>query len=551
MVKTKIRQLINSPPIQFGISSTEKKTISNFEVQNDLNELVLDSIGDAILLINPYNYEILSANKIASQLFKLKKEKMIGKTCYQVTHHKSTPCIPPNDVCPLQEMLKTQKPVVVEHSHFNEENRKIELEISVYPIKDKDGKIIQVAHIEKDITKRKTQEREEKTLSNELNAIIDGVGDLLFVIDKNRVILRVNKTTCDVFNKKPEELIGKHCYEIVHGTESPYCNCPATKTFQTKSSAIVEINDPTLGMPLLVTTSPILDEQGNVAQVIHVAKDITIIKQAEMESQVAATFFDAASDSILVHDLDGHIVYFNEAAYKTRGYTREEFQTLTINDLEVPGNPRFFGAKMNELLEKGQARFEALNLCRDKKTIPVEVHAQAVVFDEEKLILSVARDISERNAAQEKLKQAEDMYKTFLTEANVLVQSIDHKGSFIFVNEEWKKSLGYCNEDIKNLSISDVIRKDHIQNCLDVFSQVVKGASIRDVETVFVTKSGKEVFVSGNACPIFKKGKFFSTIAFFEDISERKITEKNLAESSNRIKLMNEKLRVVGSLTKT
>jgi len=111
----------------------------------------------------------------------------------------------------------------------------------------------------------------------------------------------------------------------VLGTKGPWCNCPATKTFKTKTSVTEEINDPNLGMPLLVTTSPILGEQGNVVKVIHVAKDITKIKLAEMESQIAATFFDVASDSILAHDLDGHIVYFNEAAYKTRGYTREEF----------------------------------------------------------------------------------------------------------------------------------------------------------------------------------------------------------------------------------
>ena len=60
----------------------------------------------------------------------------------------------------------------------------------------------------------------------------------------------------------------------------------------------------------MITTSPILDEQGEVAQVIHIAKDITKIKEAQMELHLAANMFDAASDSILVHDLDGRDCLF-------------------------------------------------------------------------------------------------------------------------------------------------------------------------------------------------------------------------------------------------
>ena len=55
--------------------------------------------------------------------------------------------------------------------------------------------------------------------AHEAESIVDCLGDLLFVIDKNRFITKVNKSTCHIFKKKPEELIGRHCYEIVHGTK--------------------------------------------------------------------------------------------------------------------------------------------------------------------------------------------------------------------------------------------------------------------------------------------------------------------------------------------
>ena len=519
----------------------------------------------------------------------------------------------------------------------------------------------------------------EKAKSDEIRYILDGIGDLLFVMDKNRVITKVNKATCNFFKKRPDELVGKQCYEIVHGTNCPWPNCPASKTFETKQTVTDEVSDPNLGIPLLITTSPILDEKGEVSQVIHIAKDITPIKQAQIELHIAANFFDAASDSILVHDLDGRIIYFNEAAYKTRGYTKEEFQALTIQDLEVPDNPRFFGAKMDELFEKGEAIFEAVNLLKNKQVIPVEIHAQVIEFDERKLILSVARDISERKIAEEKIREsqekyeitfessmdalmlldeksfldcntetlrlfgfssvgeftknhpaglsptfqpdgksslesaknhiqkalwsgkenffwvhkradgttfpadvllsritlknqvilqatvrditerkeaeeklrdAEEKHRSLLAAANVLVQSIDAEGKFVFVNEEWKKVLGYTAKDLENITIMDVVKADHIQYCTKIFGQVMKGACIRDVETVFVANSGKEIVVSGNACPILKDGKFVSTVAFFVDITERKIAEEKIRNSNRRIELMVEKLRVVGGMTR-
>ncbi|MCW4030398.1 MAG: PAS domain-containing sensor histidine kinase [Candidatus Bathyarchaeota archaeon] len=138
----------------------------------------------------------------------------------------------------------------------------------------------------------------------------------------------------------------------------------------------------------------------------------------------------------------------------------------------------------------------------------------------------------------------------FLDAANVLVQSVDKDGKFVFVNKEWKQVLGYTDAEISSLSIEKIIRKDHLEFCLNVFRKVTDGACVRDCETVFVAKDGREINVSGNACANFKDGEFVSTVAFFVDVTARKKSEQRLKESTRRIELMNEKLRVVGELSR-
>jgi PAS domain S-box-containing protein len=162
----------------------------------------------------------------------------------------------------------------------------------------------------------------------------------------------------------------------------------------------------------------------------------------------------------------------------------------------------------------------------------------------------LTKEIEERKNAEEMLKQAEEKQRTLLNSANVLIQSANSRGEFVYVNEEWKKKLGYNEQDLKSLGIINIIKKDQFEHCMNVFGQVMRGESIHDVETVFVAKDGKEIIVSGNACPIFKNGEFVSTVAFFADITERKKSEEKLKENQARIQSMNEKLRLVSGLTR-
>lgn len=112
-------------------------------------------------------------------------------------------------------------------------------------------------------------------VDKETQVILDGIGDPIFILDKNQIIRRVNKASCDFLQKKPEEMIGKYCYEVVHGTDRPFPTCPAVKTLETKQLISGEVKDYNLNIPLLVTTCPTLDASGEVTRITHTAKDIS------------------------------------------------------------------------------------------------------------------------------------------------------------------------------------------------------------------------------------------------------------------------------------
>lgn len=97
------------------------------------------------------------------------------------------------------------------------------------------------------------------------------MADFVSVHDKDFKIIKANQALCDFMGKSSEEIIGKYCYQLFHNTNAPFENCPHKKTSKTGHSVTEIINDPNIGVPLLITCSPLFDDetfQGSV----HIAR---------------------------------------------------------------------------------------------------------------------------------------------------------------------------------------------------------------------------------------------------------------------------------------
>ncbi len=103
--------------------------------------------------------------------------------------------------------------------------------------------------------------------------------DIFALISKDFEILKINQIGCKNLGMKPEELIGKKCYQVVHGLNSPIEGCQCEKALETGTGGSGEIFDN--GRYYLTTASPILDKNNEVHAFAHTVKDITELKMAE------------------------------------------------------------------------------------------------------------------------------------------------------------------------------------------------------------------------------------------------------------------------------
>ncbi len=145
-------------------------------------------------------------------------------------------------------------------------------------------------------------------------------------------------------------------------------------------------------------------------------------------------------------------------------------------------------------------------------------------------------EITERRRIEEKLRESEERYRDLFDNASDLIQSVDEKGKFIYGNKKWKETLGYSDEEMEKLHFTDVLKKDQIPHCMELFGKVARGDSLDNVEVVFVTKEGREIIASGFASPRMKNGKFVATRAIFRDVTDSRRAEQALVESEEKFR---------------
>jgi PAS domain S-box-containing protein len=251
------------------------------------------------------------------------------------------------------------------------------------------------------------------------------------------------------------------------------------------------------------------------------------IDKVFMGDQRNKTLFDWSPLAIVIINKDGVLLDANKKLYEWLGYKAEE---VIGRDLSaIP----FFTPETREILVNNFMKrmrgedippYEVEFLHKDRTRRWGEVHGSRLKDDVNNVMLDIVMvsDVTDKKKALEGLKESEERYRNLFENANDLIQSVDAEGRFVDVNPKWLDTLEYTMEDVKNLTLADILREDQVQHCMDLFKKVFHGESVKNFEAVFVSKTGKEVYVDGSANGYFKDGRFISTVGIFRDVTERK-----------------------------
>lgn len=253
--------------------------------------------------------------------------------------------------------------------------------------------------------------KRERTLVQEWEKTFDAFTDVVCVISPTHEILLVNKTFYQAFGKKREEIIGKKCYELVHGTNSPIPECPCAEALISGKPTNNEYVSAD-GKVVLLTAFPIKNDDGKIISFTHLVSDITERKQSEQKQKelldrlkVKANEWqdtvDAVNDFVCLLSTEHEFIRVNKAIAQSLGVSPEEIIGKKcyklIHGLEHPID----GCPCEATLKTGKS--ESGEFVDRGKTFTA---TSGPILDEKGNIVALShtvKDISERKSAELKL----------------------------------------------------------------------------------------------------------------------------------------------------
>ena len=124
-----------------------------------------------------------------------------------------------------------------------------------------------------------------------------------------------------------------------------------------------------------------------------------------MEENIFNFLFDNSSDAIFLSDLHGNIIEVNKIACKTMEYDKEELVKMNFRDIKTPKYSQLVQNNINSIIKNKIYTYETEHIKKNGKVCPIEMKSRISEYNGEKVIISVARNISIRKDFEKKLFQ--------------------------------------------------------------------------------------------------------------------------------------------------
>ena len=251
-----------------------------------------------------------------------------------------------------------------------------------------------------------------------------------------------------------------------------------------------------------------------------------------------------APDAILWVDPAGKIVYMNSAARSLAGVGLEAVQTLSVFDIDPHATQEGFEEHLRATAEFRQRRFERFLRGRDGELIPVEVSAAFVEHGGKKLNIAYARDIRERRAADERLKEGQRNLSDFVNSlpAYAFIRTAD--GKFALVNRHLCEALGRSEAELLGKTVEQIFDPSAAAAIRLEDKYVIEtGEPFYADNAILATANGPLPVISRKVALRDAGGRITGLACVMFDISERKQLEETLHQSNAALHRINADLK--------
>jgi PAS domain S-box-containing protein len=254
-----------------------------------------------------------------------------------------------------------------------------------------------------------TQNRSKTSAQDRWQQAFDASPDSISILDKEHRIITINATMAKAIGCRPEQAVGQRCCQLVHKTDSPPLGCPHRGLIEDGKPHQNEIYDEGLNQWMMIRVTPLYDETGALMGSIHIAQDITPIKQAEhalRESQERYRHLSEATMEGVLLSQEGTILTANQVMADMVGYSIEELKGQQLSAFVAPQERHHL---IDDLQSDQGGHHEFTCLKKNGAQFPIEAHTRVVPFQGKMIYQTAIRDLTDQKRVQKERADNERM----------------------------------------------------------------------------------------------------------------------------------------------
>ncbi len=323
--------------------------------------------------------------------------------------------------------------------------------------------------IVRDITERVQAEQQLREKEAQYRSIFEATTDGLIIRNMDGFVVEANPAACSMHGYAYEEFLGLHRINIVHPEHhalvAEYMRAiQAGHTFQGQA---VDLRKDGTAFPVEVRGSTFM--YLGKPHTLSVLRDITERVQAEehlreKEAQYRGVF-EAASDAMVITNLDGFVIEANPAACTMYGYTYEELLGLHRTILTHREYHYLVPESIQTIKAGGHYQARTVDQRKDGTPFPVDGRGTPFIFKGQPTVLAVIRDITEQVQAEQLLEQrVEDRTRelsSLLEISHTVASTLQLKPLLGLILDQLKTVVDYTGSAILTVEGEDLVFLDN------------------------------------------------------------------------------------------
>jgi PAS domain S-box-containing protein len=294
----------------------------------------------------------------------------------------------------------------------------------IYPLKNADGKVVEMVKVCKDIhalkvAKQEVEKKSETLLESERSYrdVVDTSSDLISIFDSKGKIVFINHASKKFYGLKPEECLGRFVFDFIHPSDTAYTRAKFTEWADSKINSFhFENRQISVSGKVLETEWKVnIQRKGKkINKVTAIIRDITeqnttqqkLIK-ANKQREKFLNFFELSPNIMVIADPNGAFIETNPATRKLLGYSKEEITGKPFIDFVHPDDRQDTLDEVEKRFKKSSStNFE--NRYRNKNNVYILLSWSTFYNKEEGTAYATARNITNERRIEAELIEAKE-----------------------------------------------------------------------------------------------------------------------------------------------